>query len=302
MENNDGNPPFVSGFVSILGRPNVGKSTLLNTLLGEKVAIVSDKPQTTRTTIQGILTLPGAQLVFVDTPGIHRPDTLINKKMMKSVTAALEGRDLLLFMAECTKPVGPLDEQAVELVRQVPTPALLLLNKVDRLGDKSTLLPLIERYKELADFQEYIPISALTGDAVDRLRAEIVKRMPPGPQYFPEDEITDQPIRFFAGEVVREKVLSETRREVPHSVMVQVDQWEESDRLVRIGASILVERPGQKAIIIGAKGSMLKKVGTAAREELELLFGRRIYLELFVKVRKNWRENPAYLAALDWRT
>ncbi len=302
MENNGGNPPFVSGFVSILGRPNVGKSTLLNTLVGEKVAIVSDKPQTTRTTIQGILTLPGAQVVFVDTPGIHRPDTLINKKMMKSVTAALEGRDLLLFMTECTKPVGPLDEQAVELVRQAPTPALLLLNKVDRLGDKSTLLPLIERYKELADFQEFIPISALTGDGVDRLKAEIVKRMPPGPQYFPEDEITDQPIRFFAGEVVREKVLSETRQEVPHSVMVQVDQWEESDRLVRIGASILVERPGQKAIIIGAKGSMLKKVGMAAREELELLLGRRIYLELFVKVRKNWRENPAYLAALDWRT
>ncbi len=302
MLNSEQQRPFVSGFVSILGRPNTGKSTLLNTLLGTKIAIVSDKPQTTRTTIQGILNRPDAQIVFLDTPGIHQPDTLLNKKMMKDVTAALEGRDLLLLMADCTRPPGPLDEQAVELVRQTQTPSLLLLNKIDRLADKARLLPLIERYKELADFQEFIPISALNGDGVDRLLQEILKRLPEGPRYFPEDQITDQPIRFLAAELIREKVLQETRQEVPHSVLVQVDQWEQTDKLLRIGASILVERPGQKAIVIGAKGSMLKKIGSAARQELELLLRQRIFLELFVKVRKNWRENPAYLAALDWRS
>ncbi len=292
---------FVSGFVSILGRPNAGKSTLLNALLGRKIAIVSDKPQTTRTSIQGILNLPNAQIVFVDTPGIHRPDSLINRKLMQEVEAALEGRDLLLYMADCVRGVSPEDEQAVELVARSGTPCLLLLNKIDTLRDKSKLLPLIERYKELAEFQEFIPISALTGEGLDVLREAIVKRLPEGPRYFPEDMITDQPPEFFAAEVIREKVLAHTRQEVPHAVMVLIDDWEDSDRLLRITASIVVERPGQKGIVIGAKGAMLKKIGTEARLELEHWFGKKIFLELFVKVRKNWRDNPAYLREIDWK-
>ncbi len=292
---------FVSGFVSILGRPNAGKSTLLNALLGRKIAIVSDKPQTTRTSIQGILNLPNAQIVFVDTPGIHRPDSLINRKLMQEVEAALEGRDLLLYMADCVRGVSPEDEQAVELVARSGTPCLLLLNKIDTLRDKSKLLPLIERYKELGEFQEFIPISALTGEGLDVLREAIVKRLPEGPRYFPEDMITDQPPEFFAAEVIREKVLAHTRQEVPHAVMVLIDDWEDSDRLLRITASIVVERPGQKGIVIGAKGAMLKKIGTEARLELEHWFGKKIFLELFVKVRKNWRDNPAYLREIDWK-
>ncbi len=292
---------FVSGFVSILGRPNAGKSTLLNALLGRKVAIVSDKPQTTRTTIQGVLNLPNAQIVFVDTPGIHRPDSLINKKLMQEVAAALEGRDLLLYLADCVRGVSTEDEQAVELVARSGTPCLLLLNKIDLLRDKAKLLPLIERYKELANFEEFIPISALTGEGLDAVREAIVKRLPPGPRYFPEDMITDQPEEFFAAEIIREKVLAHTRQEVPHAVMVLIDDWEETDRLLRISASIVVERPGQKGIVIGAKGAMLKKIGTEARLELEHWFGRKIFLELFVKVRKNWRDNPSYLREIDWK-
>ena len=302
METNTGSERFVSGFVSILGRPNVGKSTLLNQLLGTKVAIVSDKPQTTRTTIQGVWNLPGAQIVFVDTPGIHRPDTLINRKMAKEVAGAIEGRNLLLFLADCTKFVRRQEEQAVALVARAPTPALLLLNKVDLLKDKARLLPLIARYRELARFDECIPISALTGDGLDRVREAIVKRLPEGPRYFPEDEITDQPERFFVAEMIREKVLRETKQEVPHAVMVEIEQWEETPRLLRVAASICVERPGQKAIIIGSKGAMLKQIGTAARKDLESILGRKIYLELFVKVRKGWREKMAYLGAIDWKT
>jgi len=292
---------FVSGFVSILGRPNAGKSTLLNALLGRKIAIVSDKPQTTRTSIQGILNLPDAQIVFVDTPGIHRPDSLINKKLMQEVAAALEGRDLLLYLADCVRGVSAEDEQAVELVARSGTRCLLLLNKIDLLRDKSKLLPLIERYKELGNFEEFIPISALTGEGLDIVRDAIVSRLPEGPRYFPEDMITDQPEQFFAAEVIREKVLAHTRQEVPHAVMVLIDDWEETDRLLRITASIVVERPGQKGIVIGAKGAMLKKIGTEARLELEHWFGKKIFLELFVKVRKNWRDNPAYLREIDWK-
>lgn len=292
---------FVSGFVSILGQPNVGKSTLLNALLEAKVAIVSDKPQTTRTSIQGILNLPDAQVVFLDTPGIHRPDTLINKWMMKEVRAALDGRDLLLFMADCTAAFGRQHEQAVQMVRNAGTPALLLLNKVDLLKHKAQLLPQIERYQALGDFDEIIPMSALTGDGLDRVRKAIVSRLTEGPRYFPKDQITDQPERFLAAELVREKVLRETREEVPHAVLVLIDQWEDTPRILRIAASICVERDGQKAIVIGAKGAMLKRIGTLARRELEVVLGRRIYLELFVKVRARWREKPAYLNSIAWK-
>jgi len=292
---------FVSGFVSILGRPNVGKSTLLNALLGTKVAIVTDKPQTTRAAIQGILNLPGAQIVFMDTPGIHEPDTLMNKRMMKEVQAALEGRDLLLFVVDATAPVGVRDEEAVALIRDVSPPKLLLLNKIDQIRNKAQLLPLIDRYRQMADFEEYIPISALTGDGLDVVKQEILKRLPEGPAYFPEGQITDQPLPFFVSEIIREKIMLATRQEVPHAVMVQIDEWEDSPGLLRVAASIYVEREGQKAIIIGAKGAMLKRIGTEARMELEALLGKKVYLELFVKVRKDWREKPVFVNEIGWK-
>jgi GTP-binding protein Era len=295
-------PGFQSGFVSILGRPNAGKSTLLNALVGAKVAIVTDKPQTTRTTIQGVVTTPAAQIIFVDTPGIHRANSAINKRMMQTVRAALEDRDLLLFLVDASREFTQADAQAVDLVKKTGTPTVLVLNKIDLLKDKSRLLAFLERYRGLHDFAEYIPLSAATGENLDRLREAIVARLPEGPAYFPPDHMTDQPERFLAAELVREKILHETRQEVPHSVAVLVDQWEESGGLIRIFATIYVERDGQKGIVIGAGGAMLKRVGTLAREEMERFFGKKIFLDLHVKVQAEWREKPAFLDALDWRT
>jgi len=294
--------PFVSGFVSILGRPNAGKSTLLNALVGTKLAIVTDKPQTTRTTIQGVLNLPGAQVVFLDTPGIHKADSPYNKRMMDIVRSALEERDLLLFVADATREIAEADRQAVDLLKKTNTPAILVANKIDLARDKQRLLPVLDQYRAMHDFAEYVPISALTGEGLDVLRQAILKRLPEGPAYFPPDHLTDQPERFLAAELIREKVLQLTRQEVPHSVAVVVDRWEETPRLTRILATIYVEKDGQKGIVIGAGGALLKKVGTQAREEMEHLFGRKIFLEMHVKVRPNWRQNPAFLNALDWRT
>lgn len=293
---------FVSGFVSIVGRPNTGKSTLLNALVGTKLAIVADKPQTTRTSIQGVLTLPNAQVVFLDTPGIHRSDTAFNRRMMESVRAALDGRDLLLFLVDATLPFQERDAEAVDMIRRIDTPVMLLANKIDKLKDKSPLLPLFDRYRELYDFADYLPISARTGEGLDELRSMLIERLPEGPQYFPSDYLTDQPERFLCAELIREKVLHETRQEVPHSAAVLIDYWEETPRLTRIGATIYVEKEGQKAIVIGAKGAMLKKIGTAARQEMEALLGRKIFLELYVKVRPGWRENNEFLNELDWHT
>ncbi len=293
---------FVSGFVSILGRPNSGKSTLLNALVGAKLAIVAEKPQTTRTSIQGVLNLPGAQVVLLDTPGIHKPDTALNRRMLEVVKAALEERDLLLYLMDATRTFTEQDREAVEMVRRARTPSLLLLNKIDRLKQKPALLSLIDQYRSLHSFEEYIPISALSGEGVDTLVSAIVARLPEGPPYFPPDYLTDQPERFLAAELVREKVLRETREEVPHAVAVLVDQWEETPKLTRIAATIYVERDGQKGIVIGAGGSMLKRIGAGARHEMEALFGRKVFLELHVKVRPNWRENPQFLNAVDWRS
>jgi GTPase len=293
---------FKSGFVSLIGRPNAGKSTLLNALVGQKVAIVADKPQTTRTSIQGVLTLPEAQVVFIDTPGIHKADTPLNKRLMDAVRAALEQRDLLLFLVDAARPFGEQDRHAVDLARKTETPVILVLNKIDILKEKQRLLELIEKYKALHDFAAYIPISASRGDGLDDLRRAILERLPEGPAYFPEDHVTDQPERFLAAELVREKVLLATRQEVPHSVAVIVDRWEEMTNLTRIYATIRVEREGQKAIVIGSGASMLKKIGTLARQEMELLFGVKIYLDLHVRVQPGWREKPAFLNALDWRT
>jgi len=297
-------PPegFRSGFVSILGRPNVGKSTLLNALTRARLAIVSDKPQTTRTLVQGVLTLPTAQIVFLDTPGIHKPDSVFNQRMMQTVRTALKERDLLLYLVDATEPVTPAEREAIQLVLEARTPAFLVLNKIDRIHNKSRLLPLIEQYRSLGDFAEYVPVSALQGENLDRLQELIIERLPEGPPYFPPDYITDQPERFLAAELIREKIMNLTRQEVPHAVAVTVERWEEQPELLRIAATIYVEKDGQKAIVIGAGGQMLKKIGTLAREEMEALFGRKIFLELFVKVRPRWRQDARFLAELDWRT
>jgi GTP-binding protein Era len=294
--------PHKSGFVSILGRPNAGKSTLLNALVGQKVSIVADKPQTTRTAIQGVMTTPEAQVIFIDTPGIHQSGSAINKRMMDAVRASLEERDLFIYLVDATKGFGSEDQRALSLLRPSGPPVLLALNKIDALAAKHELLPLLEQYRKLYDFAEYLPISAATGAGLDELRAQVIHRLPEGPEYFPPDHFTDQPARFLAAELIREKLLHATHQEIPHSTAVIVENWEELPRLLRIHATILVERPGQRAIVIGAKGSMLKRVGTLAREEMEALFGTHVFLELHVRVEADWREKAAFLNALDWRT
>lgn len=296
------NKPFRSGFVSIIGRPNAGKSTLLNALVGQKVAIVADKPQTTRTSIQGVLTTPEAQVVFLDTPGIHRGDSPLNKRLMDAVRASLEERDVLLFVADAHRAFGEQDRKAIDVARKTSAPVVLVLNKVDLVKEKALLLPLIEQYKQTFEFADFIPVSASRKTGLDELMKVIVERLPEGPLYFPEDHVTDQPERFLAAELVREKALLATRQEVPHSVTVSVDKWEETPRLTSIFATIHVERDGQKAIVIGSKGAMLKRIGTLAREEMERIFGVKIYLDLHVRVQPGWREKAAFLNALDWRT
>ena len=292
---------FVSGIVSILGRPNAGKSTLLNALLGQKLAIVSSRPQTTRTSIQGVLTLPKAQIVFVDTPGIHKSDSLLNKRMMDTIRAHVE-TDVALFLVDALAPFTEQDSQAVDLIKKISAPVLAVINKTDRLDQKARILELIERYRVLHDFAAYIPISALSGEGLDILRAEIVKRLPEGPALYPDDHVTDQPERFLAAEILREKILHLTRDEVPHAVAVMIESWEDTPTLLRIAASIYVERPGQKTILIGAKGANLKKIGTEARKELEQMLGRKVFLTLFVKVQPGWREDPTFLKTIDWRS
>ena len=289
-----------SGFVAILGRPNAGKSTLLNALLGTKLAIVAPRPQTTRTAIQGVLRLPGAQIVFVDTPGIHESSTLLNKRMMDQVRASADA-DVVLFLVDATTRFHDEDAGAVDLVKKTRAPAIAVFNKIDKLREKAKLLALIERYQATHEFAEYVPISALKGDGVDLLRKEILARLPEGPALYPKDHLTDQPERFLAAEIIREKVLHLTHQEVPHAVAVMIENWEDTPGLVRIAATIYIERPGQKAILIGAGGALLKKIGTLARREIETLVGKKVFLQTFVKVRPNWRQDPEFLAATDWR-
>ena len=291
-----------SGFVSILGRPNAGKSTLLNALVGQKVSIVADKPQTTRTAIQGVMTTEDAQVIFVDTPGIHDSDSPIDRRMMSAVRASLEERDLLLFIVDAGRPFSREDERALSVLRPNGPPALAILNKIDALRAKHDLLPLLEEYGKHFPFAEFLPLSALTEEGLDELRTQVICRLPEGPEYFPPDHVTDQPARFLAAELIREKILLATRQEVPHAVTVLVDKWEETPRLIRIYATVYVEREGQKAIVIGAGGSMLKRIGSLAREEMETLFGIHIFLDLHVKVEAAWRGNAQFLNTLDWRT
>jgi GTP-binding protein Era len=297
---------FRSGFVSIIGRPNAGKSTLLNALVGEKIAIVTEKPQTTRTRIQGMLNVkpqrgrPAGQIIFVDTPGVHKPDSRLNRKMMQEIHAALESRDLVLLIVDAAERFGPTDQHVIDLVKKSGGVAFLLLNKIDKLH-KDKLLPMIEHYSKLHEFREIIPISASKRDGLDTLIDRIIGALPEGPRYFPEDQLTDQPERFIASEIIREKVLLKTGKEIPYATAVLIDRYEEQEKLTRIAATIYCEREGQKAILIGKGGQKLKEIGTAARIELEALLGKKVFLELFVKVKPGWRESEAFVEELDWK-
>ncbi len=293
-------PGYRAGFVAIAGRPNAGKSTLLNALVGQKVAITAPQAQTTRTSIRGVISSPDWQIVFIDTPGIHKSDTLFNKRMMGNVRSALQDRELVLFLADASKPVSTEDEHAVSSLASSGK-ALLVLNKIDRVPDKRLLLPVIQRYMELFPFLEAVPVSARTGEGLDDLRRIVVQNLPCSPPLFPDDYLTDQPLRFLAAEIIRESILRAVREEVPHAVAVLIDNWEENPQLTRIAATIHVERAGQKAILIGEKGQLLKKIGTESRLNIEQLIGRRVFLSLFVKVKPKWREDPEFLNAIDWR-
>jgi GTP-binding protein Era len=299
-----------SGFVSIIGRPNAGKSTLLNALVGEKLAIVTHKPQTTRNRICGIVNLkrsgrrPAAQIIFVDTPGIHKPADALNQRMMQEVHNAVEGCSLLLLIVDAAQKFaargGVEDQFALGLVKRSKLKTFLLLNKIDLIA-KGDLLPIIERYSALHSFAEVIPISAAKKDGLDLLLNKVAANLPEGPQYFPPDQVTDQPERFVAAELIREQLLVLTQQEVPYSSTVIVEQFEESEKLVKIAAVIYVERQGQKAIVIGRQGAMLKQIGTRARLAIERLLNKKVFLELFIKVRSGWRESRQFVDELDWR-
>src|SRR6202046_1497950 len=291
--------PFKSGFVAIVGRPNAGKSTLVNTLVGQKVAIVSPKPQTTRNRIQGILNRADAQIVLVDTPGIHRPENVLSRMMMDELQHALEGIDILSLIVDATADFGAGDRFSIQWVERFHGPVYLLLNKVDRIH-KQLLLPMIERYSKVFAFAEIFPISALTGAGCLDLVNSWLTRLPEAPPHFPSDQFTDQPERFLAAELVREKAILITREEVPHAIAVLVDNFEEGEKLTRIRATIYVEREGQKGILIGKGGATIKKIGTQARQELETILGVKIFLELMVKVQPHWRQNSAIVRQLDW--
>lgn len=285
--------------MAIIGRPNAGKSTLLNRFVGQKVAIVTSMPQTTRNRIQGIVTHPDGQIVFVDTPGLHEAATALNRQMMREVAAALEGIDVLLMMVDASSTLPHADALLLEKGKRFGDKVILALNKIDRVP-KPKLLPLLDAFGKAFPFAALVPISALKGDGCDELLQEIQKNLPEGEPLFPEDQITDQPERFLVGEIIREKAIDLTYHEVPHALAVVIDQFEEKPKLLRIHATLHVERDSQKKILIGHKGEMLKKIGTAARKELETLLGAKIFLEMFVKVVADWRENPQKVRELDW--
>ena len=299
--------PFRSGFVCILGRPNAGKSTLLNALVGEKLAIISPKPQTTRNRIQGIVHVPkrkgknGAQIVLIDTPGVHKPDSSLGRKMMVEVREALEGCDLVLVIMDVMRKLDPRDEFALDLVRRSGMKAFLVLNKVDLIKEKSKLLPLIDEYRKLYSFAEVFPVSALKRNGLDALLDAVIAVLPAGPAYFPEDQITDQPARFMAAETIREQILLNTSDEIPYSTTVLIDNFEEGKRLTRIAATIYCERQGQKGILVGKGGQMLKKIGTSARLQIERMLGTKVFLELYVKAEPGWRDSRRFVDELDWR-
>lgn len=283
--------PHRSGFVTLLGRPNVGKSTLLNRILGQKIAITSPKPQTTRTRILGIHNSPDAQTVFLDTPGIHQSDKPLNQRMLATARQAAQGADVAVLMIEAHRPWQDADLAALDLVEPLSSPKVLVINKVDKVA-KSAVLPLIEHSAKLAVFRDIVPLSAKTGDNVDRFVAVVRGHLPEAPPLFPSDLVTDQAERFWAAEIIREKLIMRTRDELPYATAVRVEKFEETPTLLSIHAVILVERESQKPIVIGKRGSVLKEIGTAARLELERHLNIKVYLELFVRVEKDWARRP----------
>jgi GTPase len=293
---------YKSGFISIIGRPNVGKSTFLNRVIGQKIAIMSDKPQTTRNKVQGVLTLEDSQLIFIDTPGIHKPKHKLGDFMMKVAQNTLKGVDLILFMVNAEEGYGRGEEFIIEKFQSVNTPIFLIINKIDKVHPDE-LFKLIESYKEKHAFQEIVPISALEGNNVEHLLGVIKKYLPEGPQYYPADQVTDHPERFIVSELIREKALHLTREEIPHSLAVVIDKMErrQDKDVIHVMATVIVERDSQKGIVIGKQGSMLKEIGKLARIDIENLLGSKVFLELWVKVQKDWRNKMAQLRDYGFR-
>ena len=293
--------PFKSGFVAIVGRPNVGKSTFMNYVLGQKIAIMSDKAQTTRNKIQGVYTKDDAQIVFLDTPGIHKPKHELGEFMVKSAYSALKEVDAVLFMVNVSEKRGPGDDFIIEKLKGIKTPIFLVLNKID-LVTPEVLLERVESYKDALDFAGVFPISVLQGNNVNELMEGLINALPEGPQYYPADQITDHPEYFVVSELIREKILQLTQEEIPHSVAVTVDkmQKDEFDK-VHVYANIIVERKSQKGIIIGKGGRLLKEIGTRARCDIQQLLGNKVYLELWVKVEKDWRKRKSNLQEYGYR-
>ncbi|MFN2482706.1 MAG: GTPase Era [Pyrinomonadaceae bacterium] len=296
LDENEQNGSYRSGYVALVGRPNAGKSTLLNRLVGEKIAAVSNKPQTTRHQIQGVITKPEGQIVLVDTPGVHQPGYLLNRRMMAAVHDALDGVDLVVLMRDASVSTGNGDRFVLHLVKQSGKPALLVLNKTDKVQDKSQLLPLLEWYGQQYDWRAFVPLSARRGENVEALVAEIIKHLPAGEPLFAEDEFTDQSVRAMVAEIVREKILRTTGEEIPYVTAVVTEKYEqERADFAHIYCAIFVERASQKKIVIGKGAERLKEVGTSARHDIERLVGHRVYLELFVRVQENWRNSERAL-------
>lgn len=292
---------FHSGFVAIIGRPNVGKSTFINHVIGQKIAIMSDKPQTTRNKIQGIYTTDESQVIFIDTPGIHKPQSKLGDFMVDSALSTLNEVDAVLFMVNATQKRGKGDDFIIKRLQNVKKPIYLVINKIDQVHPDD-LLPIVDDYRQTLEFQEVYPISALKGNNVSELVNNLVTDLPEGPQFYPEDEITDHPERFVISELVREKVNQLTREEVPHSVAVVTERVKRQDEeKIRVSASIIVERNSQKGIIIGKGGKMLKRIGTLARKDIETLLGDKVYLELWVKVQENWKDRKTDLQSLGYK-
>jgi len=296
LNKENGSKGYKSGFISIIGRPNVGKSTFLNRVIGQKIAIMSDKAQTTRNKIQGVLTVDDAQMIFIDTPGIHKPKHKLGDFMMKVAVNTLKEVDLILFMVNAEEGFGRGEEFILEKFQTVNTPIFLVINKIDQVHPDK-LLPIIESYKEKYPFKEIVPISALEGNNVEPLLGQIKSFLPEGPQYYPADQVTDHPERFIITELIREKALHLTREEIPHSLAVVLDKMErrEGKEIIDVMATVIVERDSQKGIIIGKQGSMLKEIGKRARVDIENLLGSKVYLELWVKVQKDWRNKMSQL-------
>jgi GTPase len=295
-------PGFRCGYVALVGRPNAGKSTLLNRLVGEKIAAVSNKPQTTRHRIQGVVTRPEGQIVFVDTPGVHKPGHLLNRRMMAAVHDALLSVDLNVLMRDASVSTGNGDRFVLDLVKQAAKPAVLVLNKIDKVKDKKLLLPLIDLYAKEYDFAEIVPVSALKGAALEELLASIVKHLPEGEPIFSDDELTDQSVRTLAAEMVREKILASTGEEIPYVTAVVTELFDESDpALTQIFCAIYVEKPSQKKIVIGRAGARIRDIGTEARKEIEALLGKKVFLKLFVKVVEDWRNRSRDLDEIGVR-